>query len=317
MNRPNLISPPDLEEKYLPKDNWKTESFRTPDTGREIFYRTAFIDNAKAIVFILPGLSEYGEKYIETTHQLNDEGFDVVVIDWAYQGLSTRYTDNRHKRSSDGIDQDIADLHQLIKTEINSPLPHLMLAHSMGGNYGLRYVTAHSDIFKAIALSAPMLGIAGICKLRGVASLLLKFLSPIKNHYVPGGHDWNVLDRHDIVNSVFSHDKKRREVHNAWMTKNPDLQIGSVTYKWVNHNLASICYLAQTDILKNIKTPVFLGLAEKDKVVDNDSIIHAAKHLPHANLEFLNDSAHEILMERDEIRDVFLTKTIELFKDNI
>ena len=310
---PNL-KPPNLEDRFLPPENWQVKSFTR--NGREIYYRTAFIENPKAIVFILPGLSEYGEKYIETTRQLNAQNFDVVIIDWAYQGLSSRYPNNPHKRQSDGINQDIADLHQLITQEINSPLPHLMLTHSMGANYGLRYIDQHPKSFKAIALSAPMLGIAGICKFHALTKLLLKLLSTFKNAYVPGGHNWNEHDRKDIVKGTFSNDPIRREIHSAWMAKNPKLQIGNPTYKWLSHNLKSICYLVQTNVLENIKQPTFIGLAEKESVVDNDAIIHAAKHLPNAHLEFLNESAHEILMEVDQVRDVFLNNTIELFNQS-
>ena len=121
---------PDLEEKYLPQSNWCVEKFHSPETGREIFYRTAFIEAAKAIIFILPGLSEYGEKYIETTRQLNEAGFNVAVMDWAYQGLSQRDSENPHKRQSDGVEKDIADLHHLITQEINTALPHFCLLYT-------------------------------------------------------------------------------------------------------------------------------------------------------------------------------------------
>ncbi len=310
-----MLTLPTIEQRFLPPKNWRVDSFHSQH--REIFYRTAFIDAPKDIVYILPGLSEFGEKYIETTRDLNAKGFDVVVIDWAYQGLSHRYSSNRHKRSSDGITLDVMDLHTLITSQINAPLPHLMLAHSMGGNIGLRYLEKYPARFKAASFSAPMLGIAGICTFTKLTRLLLKLLTPFKNSYVPGGHDWSALDRHDILNNVFSHDKLRCEVHNAWMAANPDLQVGNATYRWLDHSLRSISFLAKQKTLRSIHTPLVLGLAEKDTVVDNKAIIHAAAFLPNAHLEFLNGSGHEILMEGDEIRDRFMDETLKLFGNNL
>jgi len=307
---------PDIENRFLPSDNWRIENFNNPETKRSIFYRTAFIDAPKAIVFILPGLSEFGEKYIETTRELNAKGYNVVIIDWAYQGLSTRDLENPHKRSSDGAEKDLSDLEFLINDAINSPLPHYMLAHSMGGNYGLRYISQNPKKFKAASFSAPMLGIAGVCRFRKLTKSLLTLLRPIQNMYVPGGHDWDALDRADIINNVYSHDEQRREVHNAWLLNNPDLQIGSVTYKWLSHNLKSIAILAKPSLLSKINIPIYIGLAEKDIVVDNDALIRAAKYLPNAELDFLNEASHEILMEKNESRNIFLNRTFELFEKN-
>ncbi len=310
----HILTYPNIDSRFLPKENWKINSFLNPETNREIFYRTAFVDKPEAIIFILPGLSEYAEKYIETITYFNDLNYNVVIIDWAYQGLSNRFDPNRHKRHSDGISADISDLRFLITQKIKSNLPHYMLAHSMGGNIGMRYVIEHPQTFEAISASAPMLGIKGICECLKITNFLLRILSPLKNFYVPGGHDWSERDRKDIINNMFSHDKERKEVHNAWMVVNPQLQVGNPTYQWLKENMNSICTLKNKTELEKITVPVLLGLAANDKVVDNKSIINADRHLPNSQILELEGSAHEILMECDPIRNNFLSKTIALFK---
>jgi lysophospholipase len=302
---------PDLEKRFLPPDNWRITSFTREN--REIFYRTAFIEAPKGIVFCLPGLSEFGEKYIETTRRLNTEGFNVVVIDWAYQGLSTRFKDNPHKRHSDGYDTDIADLHHLITQEIKSDLPHYMLAHSMGGHIGLRFLIHHQDIFNAASFSAPMVGIKSIRKLLPLQACLAPWIKRKNECYVPGGHDWHAIDRHDAVSDIFSHDRIRKRVHNAWCTTNPELQVGSPTLQWVLEGMNSIKTLQSPDTLQKINCPTFIAIAGKEKLVDNKATRTAVPHIPQCKMIELKNSKHEILMETDDIRDVFLTETLNLF----
>ncbi len=304
---------PDLEKCFLPPSNWQIKSFINPETNHRISYRTAFIDNAEATLIILPGLSEFSEKYIETTHFFNKQSYNVVVIDWAYQGLSIRHSKNKHKRHSDGYDSDISDLHYLITQKIKNNLPHYMLAHSMGGHIGLRYLAENPNSFKAASFSAPMLGIEGLKHGHSLYLFLLKYFTRIENAYVPGGHNWKKEDRHNFINSIFSSDKTRNQVHNAWCLSNPSLQIGSPTFKWIKESLLSISLLKEPNVLNRIKTLVLLAIAEKEKIVQNKEIKNASEHIPDNKLLVLDQSQHEILMETDSIRDKFLEETLKLF----
>ncbi len=307
---------PDLEKRFLPPKNWKIKSFTNPETGHNIAYRTAFIDNAKAIVFCLPGLSEYSEKYIETTRFLNDHGYNIVVIDWAYQGLSTRFKENNHKRHSDGYEADLSDLHYLIKQEINSTLPHYMLVHSMGGHIGLRYMSEHPNIIQAASITAPMININALKYLCGTTKNIFSILTPIHTKYIVGGHDWSAKNRTNDGKDIFSSDLNRDQVHNAWCIKNPDLQVGSPTYKWLAETLKSICTLKAKETLQRIKVPLLVAYAGQEALIDNKAIKNTVNIMHNAELLNFENAKHEILMETDDVRDVFLKKTLELFKQS-
>lgn len=312
--KPSLTLP-DLETRFLPPENWQIKNFINPDTGHEIYYRTAFIDNPKGIIFCLPGLSEYGEKYIETARDLNKAGYNVAIIDWAYQGFSCRLKDDPNKRHSDGYDSDISDLHYLINNEIKSPFPVFIMAHSMGGNIALRYAAQYPDKIKAVATSAPMLSIYAMKYMCGMAGSLFSFFKKIHFSYVYGGHDWHEDNRKGKGEDIFSSDPIRDEVHNAWCLTNPALQIGSPTYKWLAESLRSICILKNKETFHKIKCAILLTAAGKDTLVDNKSIFRAAKFIPKDRLVYFENAKHEILMETDDIRDLFLSETIKLFDE--
>lgn len=304
---------PDIEERFLPPNNWKIKNFNNPATGHDIYYRTAMVENAKGTIICLPGLSEYGEKYIETARFFNKQNYNFITIDWAYQGFSTRFKSNHHKRHSDGYKTDLSDLHYLITNEVKSKVPLYMLGHSMGGHIGLRYIYEHPNTFKTASFSAPMMGINGLQYVDSFYLWILKYLKKIENLYIPGGHNWIESDRHNLVNSVFSSDKTRSKIHNAWCIQNPQLQIGSPTFKWVRESLSSISFLKKVEILNNIKIPILLACANKEVVVDNSAIKKSAPFIPNAKLLNLENSKHEILVENDGIRDKFLTETLIIF----
>lgn len=307
---------PDLEERFLPPANWEIAHFVNPETTHEIYYRTAFIENAQATLFCLTGLSEYGEKYIEVARFFNAQGFNVIVIDWAYQGLSTRYYNNPHKRYSDGYEADISDLHYLITQHIKSDLPHYMLAHSMGGHIGLRFLSEYSNIFKAASFSTPMVGIKAFKLFPSLFYKISSALSRFHDSYIFGRNDWKPEDRNAKTKNIFSSDLIRNQVFNSWNVANENLRIGNVTYKWIYESLKSILLLNKKETLENINCPTLLSCASKEILVDNIAIKRASQIIPDAKFIDFENAKHEILMETDDIRDVFLNATLELFNQH-
>ena len=306
---------PALEDRFLPAKHWDTKDFINPKTNHHIFYRTAKIENPKGIIFCLPGLSEFGEKYIETATFFNQHGYDVVIIDWLYQGFSTRFADNPHKRHSNGYDSDVADIHQLITLEKNEKLPHYMFGHSMGGHIGLKFLSQYPDIFKAAAFSAPMLNIKAAKYIFYLTSIAAPLLKLCHDKYIPGGHNWKETVRNK-ESDVFSNDPVRRHIHNQWCLSNPSLQVGSPTYTWLYESLKSIISLRKKQTLRGIKTPIVMACAGQEELVDNATIKRAVKILDNATLINLKESKHEILVETDKVRDPFLNATLNLFNQS-
>lgn len=301
---------PDLEPRFLPDNNWEVGHFTTPQTGHDIYYAEALIKAPKGSVICLPGLSEFTEKYIETAKFFNKNGYNFYVIDWAYQGRSTRFPNNPHKRYSDGYDSDISDLNYFINNVLKTNTDFYMLGHSMGGHLGLRYLATQDHHFKSASFSAPMIQIKD---LKYFPSILRFLFSPFKKEYVLGGKDWFIEARKSDGTDIFSSDPIRDQIHQEWGKANNELRVGNVTFKWVCESLKSISFLKKKITLANVKTPALLAYAKNDKLVDNRAIIKAARKIKNAKILKLKNAKHEILMETDDIRDKFLDKTLELF----
>lgn len=307
---------PDLEERFLPPAEWQQSEFHNKNTEHKITYSPLPHQAEEAVIVILPGLSEFGEKYIETAKELSKEGFSLYVIDWAYQGRSTRLTNHPHRRHSDGYDTDISDLDYLITNIITTDKPIFLLGHSMGAHIGLRYLIEHPQKITAASFTAPMISPLAFRYISGLYNLILKFMpDKMLKQYVPGGSDWHMQSRKNDGNDIFSSDPIRDEVHNKWSEHDPELQVGNPTYQWIKETLASIAKLKEN--YHRITIPVLLALAENEQLIDNNEIIKAHQKIKSSNLLRLPNAKHEILMETDDLRSKFLSETLKLFKKSM
>ncbi|AEP10194.1 alpha/beta fold hydrolase [Micavibrio aeruginosavorus] len=318
---------PDLNPRFLQPDGWRWHNFTNPQ-GRTLRFGTVSPRDKipDAVVVCLPGLSEFGEKYFELAHDMLDRNLAFWVLDWQGQGKSHRHLNNKHRRYSTGFDDDVADLHfflnEYVKHAAVQPdvgrIPLVMLAHSMGGNIGLRYLSHHQDMFACAAFSAPMLGIQALNIMPQRVHLLLTglFNEIAGTQYVFGGKDWSPVERDDPKRNIFSSHPGRAAIHNAWSRFDPALQVGNVTFRWLYEAARSCALLQQKNILEDIHTPCFLACAQNEKLVDNRATHKAAARMPHAKVMDLQESLHEILMERDPIRNAFLNGFDELLQHN-
>ena len=284
----------------------QTHRFYQSQTGHWITYGCLHHPNTKGHIVILPGLSEFIEKYHETIQDFYDQGYSVWVIDWHYQGRSGRFAANPHKRHSDGFDTDIADLRYLIHNYIpeTKEIPLLLVAHSTGGNLALRYINHYPDSVSAALLTSPLLGIFDT---RAVPNILLHalswILSPWHTNYVPCGSNWRASERPGDGSSKFSSDPLRDQIHNAWCLKDSALQVGSPTFGWVHHALQAIAFLHKDNVVRNITTPCLFVSASHDTIVDIEATKKYADKLQNAEHLTINDCQHELFVEKDEARN--------------
>lgn len=320
--------PADLNPRFYQPEGWRWHHFTNPK-GQKLRFGSVTPKSRvpNAVVICLPGLSEYAEKYYEVAHDMLDRNLAFWVLDWQGQGQSDRPLANRHKRHSSGFNHDIDDLHYFLTEYVKHAsvhpdvgrIPLVMLAHSMGGNIGMRYLIDHPDMFACAAFSAPMCGIAATRMMPqpfalGLSAVLKEFCNM---SYVFGGSDWRP-DERDIPfpRNVFSGDPARSAIHNAWCVADSDLQVGNVTFGWVHEALKSCARLQHDIFRKPVQIPCLIGIAGEDRLVDNRAIRKLAAAIPLSTLLELDDARHEIMMERDPIRDAFFNAFDTLLAQN-
>jgi len=127
-------------------------------------------DNPKGTVLLLPGRTEYIEKYGRAAGALAGCGYATLIIDWRGQGLSDRLIDDKmsgHVLNFGDYQHDLAAMTDAA-TRLGLTRPWHLLAHSMGGGIGLRAAMQGLPVASCI-FSGPMWGIRMSGALRPVA----------------------------------------------------------------------------------------------------------------------------------------------------
>lgn len=319
--------PPKLEPRFHQPENWRWHSFKNPQ-GRTLRFGTVAPKDRppEAIVIGLQGLSEFTEKYFETARTLLDHNLGFWMMDWQGQGKSDRPLKNPHKRHSNSFDDDVDDLHYFLMEYVKHAavhtdvgrIPLVMLGHSMGANIGLRFLDRYPNIFTAAAFSAPLVNINALKNLPswlrfGATRAMREFL----NHtYVFGGGNWHPEIRGEHGRALLSSDPVRNRVQDEWCLHDPALQVGGVTFGWVAAAETSCARLQKSKTLRTLDIPFLFGLAENEHLVDNEATRRLAKTIKNARLLDLRESRHEILMERDGIRNAFFEALFRLLQEN-
>lgn len=121
----------------------------------------------------------------------------------------------------------------------------------------------------------------------------------------------------NIAKFKVSSDPIRRELQPYLFKTRPELQCGGVTFGWVAEALKLIEKLHDDAFCKRIFIPVFMGIAGKDIVVDNEGSFKVASTLPDCHVHVFENSEHQIHREQDSIRDELMDYLEKFFKNNI
>lgn len=299
---------PDLEPRFLPPANWHNGDFE--NNGRHLtFGYTLPQTPPKSAIVILTGRSEFREKYFEVMHERLFQDQAVFVMDWYGQGHSDHCPgENPQKDWCASYESHVSDLQSFITGQVKPRLPTacptFMLAHSMGGNIGLRYLLQHPNNFSGAMFCGPMYGIKPV---RWIPlNILFKIASLLKpDWYVIGGRDWHKGQRKSDGTDIFSSDPVRDSVHRAWCEADPALRQGDVTFGWIKNAVAACLYISQSEDLESLTLPCIFAIAGKEALVDNQAIRRTARRLPNAETIEFPTAKHEIMMETDDIRNRF------------
>ena len=258
-------------------------------------------------VVLSGGRTEPIEKYFETIEDFRARGFVVLVHDWRGQGLSHRELADRLKGHASGYKAFLDDYRALLGAfAARLPKPWLAVGHSMGGCLTLLALAHGEDRFAGALLSAPMLGLQTGKTPAGQAKVMarLQVLTGRAARYVRDVR--RAAPDDDFASNILTHDRDRFARNCAIVAEHPDLALGQPTWGWLDFAFRATAFLARPERLREVTTPVTIVSAEDDKLVDNAAQAAAARHLPQGKFVNVPGAYHEILMETDEMRNIFL-----------
>ena len=270
-------------------------------------------------ILFFPGRGDAYEKYLETLHGLHDAGWRVTGADWRGQAGSGRLGDDPVTGHIDDFNTWVQDLGAFWQQwTAETPGPHVLMGHSMGGHLVLRALADGAVAPDAMVLSAPMLGFFGNFLPNSWMHRLAKLILRLRGGTTPA---WKWSEKPGEIPvgriNLLTHDKARYEDELWWREERPELVMGPGSWGWVERSYASMRSLFAPGRLEAVKTPILLIGTSNDKLVDIRAIREAASRLPNAEmLEFGREAHHEVLREVEAVRGKALAAIDEFLDRN-
>jgi lysophospholipase len=259
-------------------------------------------------VCLFQGRGECIEKYFEVVGDLRRRGFAVATFDWRGQGGSERRLRNPHKGHVDSFEEYDRDLdafmHQVALPDC--PPPHFALAHSTGGLVCLRAASAGRTRFTRMVLAAPLIGLGARRPSQSViyaASALLTAIglgeieAPRLKIRTRGN---GVSDENPLTSDM---DRYAQIVEIS--KQMPQIAIGPPTYGWLYAACKAMSEATDPDFAPSINVPVLIVAGLGDKIVSVGAMEAMAGELRAGALAVLPGARHELMMERDSLREQF------------
>ncbi len=261
--------------------------------------------NARGTVVLVTGWSEFIEKYFETVRDLNARGLNVAMIDWRGQGLSDR-TSARETKWRGYFHTLSDDLRNFFEGHVKQRFagPYLLMTHSMGGLPALLLLSQGYDGFARAVLCAPMTRLFPeaqnkMLSLASAAACALGFA---------GAETARSRDHAEIFDgNIFTSDKTRHARFRDLKLAEPKAASTTPTYGWVRDAMTSSAAIHAEGALTNIHIPVLIVTAGAEQQIDGADHQTIADSSDMISLVTIPGALHEIMMERDSIRDLYFT----------
>ncbi len=299
---------PVLPERFLPPPGFIWGSFTASD-GAALRWGHLPVQGARAACVMVGGFGEFIEKQLETVRDLAARGIAVWCLDWRGQGRSVRPRRMPTRPRARNFNRDAGDLAAFTAAKLTGGLPRLLVAHSMGGAIALLCLRKHPHLFAAAVLSSPMIGLRTG---KVPPSLIRCITGPARAAglgacFIPGAGKWRPDRIPSPERSRASADAERCRLRHAWFSADPALRLDEATYGWVDSALGLVARISKPEFLTAIETPILLGSPEREVVVSVAAQRRAARLLPNCTLVELPESKHDPFLERDAIRDYWLS----------
>jgi lysophospholipase len=258
-------------------------------------------------VCILQGRAEFIEKYFEVVTELRERGFAVVAFDWRGQGHSGRQVGNPRKGHVRSFSDYRLDLNAIRDQVLipHMPEPHFALAHSMGGAIALQAARDGLLPFRRLVTTTPMIGLCIIKALRtAAATVRILHLLGFGKSFIPGGGETSI-SRLPFKGNRLTGDPVRYARNAEAASAVGHGAVGAPTVAWLNSAFRFMKRFADPRYALAIRLPTLIVAAGSDPVCATPVTERFAARLKAGRAIVIRGARHEILMERDEIRELF------------
>lgn len=300
-----------------PVEGWREDYFLN-ERGERLRYGHApslvAPEKTRGTVVMTHGYGEHIELYHHAARFYQERGFDVWMMEWQGHGRSERIDPVCNDCEDGGAEprgmkthmQDLQYFtNKIVQRDRSKPV--LMSTNSMGGHIGLLAMKDNPSLFDGAIMSTPMfdiyrLGLPSFT--RPLVRLMFDLLARTRlaNWQLPAeAASLSALTGigNSLKDGMYEAHNVRREWNRATRRKYADMQMDRPTPAWVSGAYGTIVPSLKKDFLRAIKTPMLVGAAGKDNLVDNNAIARVARLAPHVEVVELPSAQHSLWFEND------------------
>jgi lysophospholipase len=311
----NLLT--DMHERVLPfiAEKGVKGSFAGVD-GVQISYSKFENPKEKGAIIISHGFGENINYYPELIFNLYERGYSVYFIEHRGHGGSQRLIDKSMPVFVSNFEHYAEDMNTFIDQVVKAK-PHaktVLLGHSMGGLVGTLQTKMYPGKIDKLILSAPLFG----PDLRGLPHFLAEAVANVATVFGFGGrYAFGQTERPHMKNGFEKNIQttSRPRFYQKWrtfQTEPIENRNSGATFGWLAAAIGG-CRTGRC-AGPDIDVPVLVFKAGLERVVHNKSIDIFCKGVSDCRVHTFPDAKHDIPYERDEVRDVFLTKIFEFIE---
>lgn len=264
----------------------------------------------RKLMILVNGRAENMLKWSELAYDFYHQGYDVLLFDHRGQGYSQRIIPQKgHLDEFRFYVDDMAKIIEKVTALFSYSTPHL-LAHSMGALIATYYLANYDHHINKAVLSSPFYGILLKHPIRDELIITLMNILGQGERYVFGKGPYQ--QAHLEYNEL-TFCKTRMKWMNRVNRKNPAINLGGPTFRWVHLCLNAIKRLPK--VIPKIEIPILILQAEKEKIVDNNNLEKLTALFPNARCEVVFNAKHEILFEQDKLRKKTIFKMLEFLNN--
>ncbi|MGR6980391.1 alpha/beta fold hydrolase [Testudinibacter sp. P27/CKL/0425] len=266
----------------------------------------------RKLMILVSGRAENLLKWTEIAYDFYQQGYDVLTFDHRGQGYSQRLLPDPDKGYIDRFDYYLDDLDVVLHSvnHLHAYQQQVMLAHSMGGLIATLYLAKYPHNIDKLVLNAPLFALPLKRPLLDPLIVHLMVLLGQDQRYIFGRTAYQPINPE---NNELSFCKSRMMWTNRINRRFPELHLGGPTFRWANQCLNQFGKLPRA--IAKIRIPVMLLQAEKELIVSNAQIENYAARFADLQHEIIRNAKHELLFERDDIRQIVLDKIYQFLAD--
>lgn len=271
-------------------------------------------DKSTATIMIVSGRNESHAKYAEIAYDFFTRGYDVICYDHRGQGFSQRELPNSQIGWVESFQAYVNDLStfysQIVQPRQRGPL--FLIAHSMGAAISSLWLSQSRVPLTAAVFSAPMVELILRPYPRLVVELMVEqaIRAGREKEYIKGGKDFQSANYgFDLTDCA-----ARRDWNRGLFQKYPQIRLGSPSFRWLHEALRMERRLAHLEFPRFVKCPLLVWQAGRDQVVKSNFVRFADQSQSSFILAYEASAQHELLQERDEIRQRVMCQTLAFFE---